>query len=74
MPDTFPKEAEQFERIMDSIKAVRNMRAEANVTPNKMCHIQIAVLRDDLKGCIENHKEYYEKLTLQVAPVAMGRQ
>lgn len=58
----FKDEAEQFERIMDSIKAIRNMRAEANVTPNKMCHIQIAVLRDDLKGCIENHKEYYEKL------------
>lgn len=58
----FPEEAEQFERIMDSIKAIRNMRAEANVTPNKMCHIQMAVLRDDLKACIENHKEYYEKL------------
>ena len=58
----FPKEAEQFERIMDSIKAVRNMRAEANVTPNKMCHIDVAVLRDDLKEAIESHKEYYEKL------------
>lgn len=58
----FPVESEKFDRIMDAIKAIRNMRAEANVTPNKMCHIQIAVLRDDLKGCIENHKEYYEKL------------
>ena len=47
---------------MDSIKAVRNMRAEANVTPNKMCHIDVAVLRDDLKEAIESHKEYYEKL------------
>ena len=58
----FPTEAEQFDRIMDCIKAVRNMRAEAGVTPNKACHIQIAVLRDDLKACLENNKEYFEKL------------
>ena len=38
------------------------MRAEAGVTPNKACHIQIAVLRDDLKACLENNKEYFEKL------------
>ena len=58
----FPTEAEQFDRIMDCIKAVRNMRAEAGVPPNKACHIQIAVLRDDLKACLENNKEYFEKL------------
>lgn len=27
-----------------------------------MCHIDVAVLRDDLKEAIESHKEYYEKL------------
>ena len=58
----FPEEQEQMERIMDAIKAVRNMRAEANVAPNKMCHIRIAVHRDDLKKCIETHEEYFEKL------------
>ena len=58
----FPEEAEQFERIMDSIKAVRNMRAEANVAPNKMCHIQLSILRDDLKDCVTSHEDYFEKL------------
>ena len=58
----FPGEREQMERIMDAIKAVRNMRAEANVAPNRMCHIRIAVHRDDLKKCIETHEEYFEKL------------
>ena len=58
----FPEEREQMERIMDAIKAVRNMRAEANVAPNRMCHIRIAVHRDDLKKCIETHEEYFEKL------------
>lgn len=46
----FPEEQEQMERIMDAIKAVRNMRAEANVAPNRMCHIRIVVHRDDLKN------------------------
>ena len=58
----FPEEQEQMERIMDAIKAVRNMRAEANVAPNRMCHIRIVVHRDDLKKCIETHEEYFEKL------------
>lgn len=58
----FPVEEEQFERIMDAIKAIRNMRAEAGVAPGKMCQIQIAVLRDDLASCITGHSEYFEKL------------
>lgn len=58
----FPKEAEQMERMMDAIKAVRNMRAEAGVIPSKACNIQIHFLRDDLKEAVANHKEYFEKL------------
>lgn len=58
----FPTEAEQFERLMDAIKAIRNMRAEANVEPNKVCHVQIMIRREDLKNCIEGNKEYFEKL------------
>ena len=46
---------------MDAIKAIRNMRAEANVAPNKQCHIQNVVLRDDLKKCLEENKGYFEK-------------
>ncbi len=58
----FPAEQEQMERLMDAIKAVRNMRAEADVVPSKMCHIRISVTREDLKKCIEDHREYFEKL------------
>lgn len=58
----FPVEEEQFERLMDAIKAIRNMRAEAGVAPGKMGRIQIVVLRDDLKTCITRHREYFEKL------------
>ena len=58
----FPAEQEQMERLMDAIKAVRNMRAEADVVPSKMCHIRISITREDLKKCIEDHGEYFEKL------------
>lgn len=58
----FPKEKEQMERLMDAIKAIRNMRAEANVVPGKPCHISLHILRDDLKAAVENHKDYFEKL------------
>ena len=68
----FPVESEQFDRIMDAIKAIRNMRAEANVAPNKQCHIQNVVLRDDLKKCLEENKGYFEKLahveTIDILP------
>ena len=58
----FPEEEEQMERIMDAIKAIRNMRAEAHVQPNKGCAVQIAVDRDDLRASIDTHRAYFEKL------------
>ncbi len=58
----FDQEAEQMERMMDAIKAIRNMRAESNVAPNKMCHIQISFMRDDLQACVERNQDYFEKL------------
>ncbi len=58
----FPTEEEQMERIMDAIKAVRNMRAEAGVQPNKPCSIHIALDRDDLREAIDTHRAYFEKL------------
>ena len=58
----FEKEEEQMERIMEIIKAIRNMRAEAGVIPAKTCRIKIHVTRENLKNCIENHKSYFEKL------------
>ena len=38
------------------------MRAESNVAPNKMCHIQISFMRDDLQACVERNQDYFEKL------------
>ena len=58
----FAVEEEQMERIMDTIKAIRNMRAGSNVAPNRMCHVQIAFTRDDLVSAVTEHKEYFEKL------------
>ena len=58
----FPKEEEQMERLMDAIKAVRNMRVEAHVEPSKPCQIQIALDREDLKAAVEDHKAYFDKL------------
>ena len=40
--------------------------------PNKQCHIQNVVLRDDLKKCLEENKGYFEKLahveTMDILP------
>lgn len=58
----FPQEKEQMERLMDAIKAVRNMRAEEHVNPGKLCRIHLVPLRGDLGECVETHKIYFEKL------------
>ncbi len=58
----FPQEEEQMERIMDAVKAIRNMRAEAHVQPNKACSVQIAVDREDLRDALDSHRAYFEKL------------
>lgn len=58
----FPQEKEQMERLMDAIKAVRNMRAEEHVNPGKLCRIHLVPLRGDLGECAETHKIYFEKL------------
>ncbi len=58
----FPEEEEQMERIMDAVKAIRNMRAEAHVQPNKACAVQIAVDREDLRQAVDAHRAYFEKL------------
>ena len=69
----FPKEAEQMERIMDAVKAIRNMRAEAHVQPNKDCTVRIAVSRDDLKAAVDAHRAYFEKLAHVSELTLMGR-
>lgn len=37
----FLKEEEEFERIMNAIKAVRNIRTEKNVPPSRKAHVYI---------------------------------
>ena len=37
----FPKEADEFEKVMDAIKAIRNRRSEMNVPPSKKAAIYI---------------------------------
>ncbi len=68
----FPKEKECMECLMDAIKAIRNMRAEARVAPNVPCTVEIATDRADLADAIEKHRAYFEKLahveTLKLLP------
>ncbi len=58
----FPEEAERMERLMDAIKAIRNMRAEANVEPGRKCRVTIRAKREDLADAILCHEEYFNKL------------
>ena len=58
----FPAECEIMETIMDAIRAIRNMRAEARVAPNVACTVEIATGREDLAAAITAHKAYFEKL------------
>jgi valyl-tRNA synthetase len=58
----FPTDEEQMERLMEAIKAVRNMRAAADVVPSRMCHIVIDAQREDLAAAVDAHRDYFEKL------------
>ena len=68
----FPKEKECMECLMEAIKAIRNMRAEAHVAPNVACTVEIATDRADLAKAIDEHRAYFEKLahveTLKLLP------
>ncbi len=58
----FGAECEIMETIMDAIRAIRNMRAEARVAPNVACTVEIATGREDLAKAITAHQAYFEKL------------
>ncbi len=58
----FGAECEIMETIMEAIRAIRNMRAEAHVAPNVACTVEIATGRDDLAAAITAHQAYFEKL------------
>ncbi|MBB6477298.1 valyl-tRNA synthetase [Negativicoccus succinicivorans] len=58
----FADAAEQMDRLMDAIKAVRNLRAEADIAPSQKVPLLLRVKRDDLTAVVEDHPLYFEKL------------
>ena len=55
----FAKEEEEFERIMNAIKAVRNIRTEKNVPPSRKAHLYIETSHTDT---FEKGKAFFERL------------
>ena len=55
----FAKEEEEFERIMNAIKAVRNIRTEKNVPPSRKAHLYIETSYTDT---FEKGKAFFERL------------
>lgn len=58
----YAEDAERMERLMDAIKAIRNMRAEANVEPGRKCTVTIRSKRGDLTDMLQAHEEYFQKM------------
>ncbi|MCI5836447.1 MAG: valine--tRNA ligase [Veillonellaceae bacterium] len=58
----YPQEAERMERLMDAIKAIRNLRAEAGVAPSRKYKVLLRVKRDDLQAATAAHEDYFRKL------------
>lgn len=55
----FPNELQEFSRIMDAIKGIRNARSEMNVPPSKKAAVYIAT---EFIQTFENAKPFFEKL------------
>lgn len=58
----FKKEAENFERVMEIIKSVRNIRAEKGVSFSKTVNLQILAYKKEYENIIKNAVAYIEKL------------
>lgn len=58
----FAEDAERMERLMDAIKGIRNMRAEAEVEPARKCRVQIRAKREDLADLVRTYEVYFQKL------------
>ena len=56
---SFVKEEEEFERIMNAIKAVRGIRLEKNVPPSRKAHIYIETTYTET---FEKGKAFFERL------------
>lgn len=53
---------EQMTTIMDSIKAVRNMRAEVNVPPGKKSEVILQIASPAMQGVIKQYEQYFKSL------------
>jgi len=56
---SFPKDEQDFEILMDAIKAVRSRRAEMNVPPSRKAHLIIATDKGEI---FENGRAFLMKL------------
>lgn len=60
---TFPTEAvDHMEVMMDSIKAIRNMRAEMNVPVGKRSEVILVPAQEALANTVKAHESYYVTL------------
>lgn len=58
----FEEDAKKAEIIMEAIRAIRNIRAEANVSPSKKAKVIIAVEKEENEKIFESGKNYIMKL------------
>lgn len=56
---SFPQDEQDFETLMDAIKAIRSRRAEMNVPPSRKAHLIVVT---DKKEIFENGKAFLMKL------------
>ena len=56
---SFPRDEQDFETLMDAIKAVRSRRAEMNVPPSRKAHLIIATEKGEI---FENGRAFLMKL------------
>lgn len=54
--------AAQMEVVMDSVKAIRNMRAEMNVPMGKKAEVILAIADSDIREVVKTHASYYATL------------
>lgn len=57
-----PEEEKSMEKIMEAIKAIRNIRAEMNVLPSRKAKTIITTDNEQVKNAMTEGKSYFEKL------------
>ena len=65
---------QQMNTIMDTIKAIRNMRAEVNVPPGKKSEAILQVVASDLQAVFENNLQYFKTMASAEPITLLGPQ